>query len=141
MLERKTWRSLSPWRQRLNRNAVLKNEQSCRRENKHSEGSDAWHSDIKVAMARLQQKIESLELQEQGFCQSKQRCDIRIQTYKACETSAVHVKDRSKSSKVERMPCRKPSGTCRKPCKRRKKRYKVMHNRSRILGEMQYLQD
>ena len=50
----------------MDRNTVRKKQQHLPREMKHIESSEAWDSDIKeVAMVRLQQQIESLELQEQ----------------------------------------------------------------------------
>ena len=50
----------------LGRIAVLHTKQECLREKKRIEGSEVCDSEVKeMAVARLQQQIESLELQEQ----------------------------------------------------------------------------
>ena len=57
--------------------------------------SEAWDEELKTAaVAKLQQQLDSSAAQVQELCQWRQRCEW-VQRFKVCETSDVHVKDRS----------------------------------------------
>ena len=97
----------------LGRNVVRHRKQECLRKKKRIEGSEVCDSEVKeMAVARLQQQVESLELQEQDLWPVEAEMRQRASMMQSLRDKGRFREEQIDKLRTQTLFCSKPSKTC-----------------------------